>query len=575
MGRLGLIRFGIAASVFMLSAAAWAQNVPAPSQVAPPQITVPVPAGRIAIPQVPTGAAIPAEAKRLSFKLTGFDIKGEFTELVAERRAISDPLVGRRVTVAQIFEFADKLQQIYVRAGYPLVRIVILPQEFEGSAKIKLRVIDGFVERLDLDAISPLVRGRVGAVVAALVDQTHLKQTELERRLLIAGEAAGLTLNATFSAGKKEGGSILILTGRFRPVSLNLYADNAMPDVFGNKQVVSAVSFNSLLGLGEQITLSAAGLPSQDFTGTYPTRRYLSAKAVIPIGIDGWGFEFGTTDGVTTPRVDPRAATQGLLKQSYGKLFYDLVKLRDLDLVVFGRLEATDEEIDTLLFTPAIPLSRDRVRPVRLGFEGTWRLRTSGTTIGYASTVSHGLNALGARMAADATFLLPLSRQGADADFYKWDGRVEIGQALPEGFSVNAILSGQTSFNHPLLRSEQYGIDGTRALSGFTSGSLTGDTAWVSRGELARAFAVPVDKGAVTFSPYVFGATGERKYIAPTALEVGSLHATDYGAGLRINVAPWVEGMAGAYGFVEWSRRTTSDGSLDGDRIFTGLALQY
>lgn len=575
MGRLRLVKVGVAVPVFTLGAAAWAQNVPAPSQVAPPQIVLPAPTGRIAIPQVPAGAAIPAEAKRLSFKLTDFEIKGEFAELVAERKVVSNPLIGRRVTVAQIFEFADKLQQIYVRAGYPLVRVVISPQEFEGSARIKLRIIDGFVERLDLDAISQQVRGRVGAVLASLVDQTHLKQGELERRLLIAGEAAGLTLNATFSAGKREGGSILILTGRFRPVSVSLYADNAMPGVFGNQQVVGAVSFNSLLGLGEQITLSAAGLPSQDFTSTDPTRRYLSAKAVVPIGIDGWGFEFGGTDGVTTPRVSPNAATQGLLKQAYAKLFYDLIKRRDLDLVVFGRIEATDEEIGSLLFTPVIPLSLDRVRPIRFGFEGSWRLPMQGTTIGYASAFSHGLNAFGARTAADASALLPLSRQGADANFDKWDGRVEIGQALPEGFNVNLILAGQTSFNRPLLRSEQYGIDGSRMLSGFTSGSLMGDTAWVTRGELSRAFAMPVGKGAVTLSPYVFGATGERKYVAPTALEVGSLHATNYGTGLRINLAPWRDDMASGYAFVEWSHRTTSDGSLNGNRIFTGIALQY
>ncbi len=44
-----------------------------------------------------------------------------------------------------------------------LSRVVILPQEFENSARIKLRVIDGFVERMDLESISPTVRERVAA----------------------------------------------------------------------------------------------------------------------------------------------------------------------------------------------------------------------------------------------------------------------------------------------------------------------------------------------------------------------------------------------------------------------------
>ncbi len=558
-----------------MNAAAWAQNVPAPSQVAPPQIVPPPSTARIAIPQVPAGAAIPAEAKRLSFRLTGVHIKGEFPELAGERKALSDPLVGRRVTVADIFEFADKIQQIYVRAGYPLVRIVIQPQEIEGSARIELRVIDGFVERLDLDALDARLRDYVATVLAPLVGQTHLKQAELERRLLIAGDAAGLTLNATFAAGKKEGGSALILTGRYKPVSVSVYTDNAMPRVFGNYQLVTAVSANSVLGFGEQITVSAAGLPNDSFPNTDPVRRYLSGRAIFPIGIDGLKFEVGVTNGVTTPRVDRSTATQGLLNQAYARLSYDVIKSRDGELTAFGRFDATNEELDTLLFAPPLPLSLDRVRALRGGLEGVWRLRDTGTTVNFDTTFSRGLDAFGARSAADATFLLPLSRQGADAEFYKWSGRVEITQALPEGFAATAILAGQTSFNKPLLNSEQYVIDGSRFLSGFTAGSLAGDTAWVARAELGRAVAVPFEAVGVTLTPYLFGATGERKYVAPTFLEIGNLQATNYGAGLRVNLAPSNTSMPSGYGFVEWSRRTSNDHSRDGDRVFTGLALQY
>jgi hemolysin activation/secretion protein len=115
-------------------------------------------------------------------------VQGEFEELKAARVEIEKPLVGRRITVADIFEFANQLQQIYVRAGYPLARVVIVPQEFEKRARIKLRVVDGFVERMDFDSISPTVRTRVTATLAPLLGQRHLKQSELERRLLIVGD---------------------------------------------------------------------------------------------------------------------------------------------------------------------------------------------------------------------------------------------------------------------------------------------------------------------------------------------------------------------------------------------------
>ena len=580
VNRLRAIWF-CAAMLLPCSAGLAQQSIPSPSQVAPPVIP-PAPGGaRITLPQVPAGAAVPAQAKKLSFWLLGFDVQGEFEELAAERKEIAAPLIGKRVTVADVFEFADKLQQAYVRAGYPLARVVILPQEFERSARIKLRVIDGFVERMELESIAPTMRGRVAAVLAPLLRKTHLKQTELERRLLIAGEAPGLILNAVFASGKEVGGTVLVLAGRYRPVSVSVYTDNAMPTSFGTGQVVTSASLNGLLGAGEQLTVSAAGLPDKDFNTRYPTRRYLSATALIPLGIDGWKLEIGGTDGKTTPRVNLDARSQGLLSQGRAKLSYDVIKLRDLELTFNGRFDATDEQVDTLLFTPQVPLHVDRLRVLRGGFDGVWRLRETGTTFNFGSNFSRGMKAFGARTAADAAASdTPLSRADADAVFNKWDGRFEVNQSLPYDFFTSFSAAGQTSFNHALLTSEQLSIDGAKMLSGFTSGALPGDTSWVVRGEVGRPFAFPLGTGGITLTPYIFAATGERVIKNASALEVKSIHATNMGSGLRFNLAPWAEFMPDGYGFIEWSRRRTTDSdpsgnNLNGDRIFTGLLLRY
>jgi hypothetical protein len=44
---------------------------------------------------------------------------------------------------------------------------------------------------------------------------------------------------------------------------------------------------------------------------------------------------------------------------------------------------------------------------------------------------------------------------------------------------------------------------------------------------------------------------------------------------MRFNLAPWADQIPGGYGFVEYSHRTTNDPTLDGDRIFAGLLVQY
>jgi hemolysin activation/secretion protein len=585
VGRASVRFFLVVAALLSLSVSAWAQAVPSPSQVRPPVIAPPTGGGHIAIPQVPAGTQIPAEAKTLSFTLLGFDIQGGFDEFAAQTKTLEQPLIGKRITVAQVFEFADQLQQIYAKGGYPLVRVVIQPQEFEGAARIKIKIIDGFIERFDLTALPWPVHNRVAAVLAPLLNKTHLKEYDLERALLIAGEAPGLVLNATFAGGKKVGGSVLVLTGRYRPVSLSVYIDNDMPTTFGTGQVVNSLSANSLLGLGEQLTVTASGLPEKNIVSEEPIRRYLGGSFSIPIGTDGWSFTAGGTDGITTPRgLLPGTQTKGVFNQGTFKLAYEVFKERDYALTLNERFEPANEIIENIFFDPSIPLSEDRVRPIRTGADGMWNLRVSGTVITYGANYSRGLDAFGARTAADTgvpvslcnLFVsnLPLSRNCADAVFNKLDGHFEIDQSLPQDFFANFYASGQDSFHRAMLTSEQFDIDGTKLLSGYTAGSLLGDTAWVVRGELGHTF---TSGPLLGMSPYLFAATGERILEDPSIAtgEIGSVHATNYGAGVRINLPPPTDQWPSGYAFLEYSHRQTNEIVLDGDRIFTGILLQY
>jgi len=239
---------------------------PAPSQVTPPRLpTEPRPAPQIPTVSPPEAPAFPKDAEKLSFVLTGFDIEGEFEEFVAIRRELAAPLIGKRVTVAQVFDFATKLQEAYVQAGYLLVRVVVVPQELAEAARVKIRVIDGFIERIDVTALPGAVQNRIAAVLAPLFQKRHLTQNELERRLLLAADTPGLELRSTFAPGQEIGGSVLILTGLHRPVSVSAYIDNAMPVTFGTLQNVGLLALNSVLGAGEQITVSATGYPGRDF----------------------------------------------------------------------------------------------------------------------------------------------------------------------------------------------------------------------------------------------------------------------------------------------------------------------
>src|ERR1700755_1823098 len=94
------------------AAPAFAQNpIPSPSQVQPPVIAPVQAPARFSLPQVPAGAQAPAQAKSLFFVLTGLDVDGEFPELVKARTDLVAAFVGKRISVADLFELTNKLQQ--------------------------------------------------------------------------------------------------------------------------------------------------------------------------------------------------------------------------------------------------------------------------------------------------------------------------------------------------------------------------------------------------------------------------------------------------------------------------------
>jgi len=549
---------------------------PAPSQVTPPRLpTEPRPAPQIPSVSPPEAPAFPPDAEKLSLVLIGFDIEGEFEEFVAIRRELAAPLIGKRVTVAQIFDFATKLQEAYVGAGYLLVRVVVMPQELGEKARVKLRVIDGFIERVDVSALPTAVRNRIAAVLQPLFQKRHLTQNELERRLLLAGDTPGLELRSTFAGGEEIGGSVLILTGLHRPVSVSAYIDNAMPVTFGTLQNVGLLALNSVLGAGEQITVSATGYPGHDFATEWPTRRFLQGALVFPVGIDGWKMLIAGTDGRTTPRVDLLAQTQGIFRQNTYVLAYDAVKQRDAQLTFSGRFDATYERVDFIVLNPPVSLHLDEVRPIRGSVDGAVRLPEVDTNIVFGATVSRGLNALGARTLADATPELPLSRQGADAVFTKLNLGLAITKNFPSDFFLATTAYAQSSFNRPLLTSEQFEIIGPRMISGLPVGILPGDSAWVVRTELGHVNSFPIESGGLSVTQYAFGATGERIFYQPTVLELGSIHVTNVGIGLRFASSRWAELMPNSYAFVEGSRLKSTDPTLEQWRIFAGALIQY
>jgi hemolysin activation/secretion protein len=395
-------------------------------------------------------------------------------------------------------------------------------------------VVDGFVEKVQVDNVPDLVRALVSARMASLVGRRHIKLGEIERRLLIAGDVPGLRLKSTLARGKTIGGTLLVLEGTHRLVTGTASIDNRLPSSLGTWSYGTSVALNSAFGFGEQFYVSAqsSGDPARIFDSSSPFR-VLGAGAVLPLGTDGWILN----PEYTNSRSQPLPVSGGLENIGQFERFalrtsYPLIRTRTTTLNLNGAFEYISQSVALPLFST--DLNRDRYGVLRIGAAYETGLPWWSAALQTSGTFSQGT---GGRDSADALASgVPLSRQGASPDFSKATFDARVTQPLPNEFRLDFIGRAQTSFGNPMLVSEQFSLDGPQAISAYPSGTLNVDEGGTLRAELSRPFALTGTAVPVVLSPYGFGSFGVGRLLEPTIVELAVVRAGAVGAGVRSGI---------------------------------------
>jgi hemolysin activation/secretion protein len=486
----------------------------------------------------------PAGAERLSFIVGRVAIKGPFPELDTKTRALVRTVEGHRVTVAQVYEFANALEQAYARAGYVLVRVTVPQQKLNDHGRLLIAIVDGFVEKVQVDNVPDRVRALVSARMASLVGRRHIKLDEIERRLLIAGDVPGLRLKSTLARGKALGGALLVLEGTHQLVTATASIDNRLPSSLGTWSYGTSVALNSAFGFGEQFYASAqsSGESARIFDSTSPFR-VLGAGAVLPLGTDGWILN----PEYTNSRSQPLPVSGGLLNIGQFERFalrsyYPLIRTRTETLSLSAAFEYISQAVALPLFST--DLNKDRYGALRVGAAYETGLPWWGAGLQTSATFSQGT---GGRDSADALASgIPLSRQGASPLFSKAIFDARVTQPLANEFRMEFIGRAQTSFGNPLLVSEQFSLDGPQAVSAYPSGTLNVDEGGTLRAELIRSFAAIGTDVPVILSPYGFGVFGVGRLVEPTIVELAVIRSGAIGAGVRggIDIPGGYQGIA-------------------------------
>ncbi len=188
----------------MLATTAWGQVRPGavqPGQIErqferPPEPTVQ--GGTITIPAASQQA--PENAGGIRFTLTSVTVTGATVYSARELEKAYASLVGKDVTLAQIYAVVEALTTRYRNDGYILSRVVVPAQAVEGGV-VKLQAVEGYISDVDVQGGSAALRARAAGYASRIKGQKPLRAASLEKNVLLLNDLPGIEAHAVLAPG--------------------------------------------------------------------------------------------------------------------------------------------------------------------------------------------------------------------------------------------------------------------------------------------------------------------------------------------------------------------------------------
>tara|TARA_B100000287_G_C20662826_1_gene790742 strand:+ start:162 stop:1916 length:1755 start_codon:yes stop_codon:yes gene_type:complete len=441
-------------------------------------------------------------------------------------------LVGKKKNIDDLNGVSRKMTQEFGLNNFPLVRVILPKQNLKADgATIFFKVIDGFIEKIDFEKVPKAQRKNVLRYLRPLKNKKQISNSLLERRLLLAGQSAGLKLNTAFTAGSSEGATILVVEAKHKLLSGGVQFNNTQSEELGRQLGILQTTINSPIGFGESLTMFGLARPTikgMKGTGNDVSIRGGGLSFSYPLGDNGLKASLSYSESMTRPGGD--IASLGIesnMKSGSLGLTYPLRLRADSTWSLRGTINWIDEIQQTNASGIDTDISHDRLTSLRLGLT---YFGCSRGCIYFDTELSRGLD-IASRSASEATTGTPLSRTSGTSHYHHLRLNSSYSFYALMDYLIKIGFGGQYT-DDGLLNSEQSTIIGMDKISALTSGAISGDKIWYIRGELSRNFSIFKN---LTISPYLYSAMGVAYTNKPTAAESKENAAKSAGLGVNIN----------------------------------------
>jgi hemolysin activation/secretion protein len=485
-------------------------------------IEQPAPKARPSGPTIVLPSTVaPPGAASIKLHVDSIQVVGATIYSPAALKSLYADLVGRTVTLAQVYALAQKITAKYGGDGYVLSRAIVPPQSLEPSgAVVTIEVIEGYIDKVEWPSTLSRYRDFFSDYSAKITAERPANMKTVMRYLLLANDLPGFTVRSSFRASADNAAaSTLVVAVAYKPLDASAQIDNRGTEARGPWEFNVSATANNLLGKHEALTATYAGATDVDEL-QYVALNYkqvLNSEGLTAFADGSYSWGNPGTDILKALQYTSQSLAIDL------GLSYPVVRSRDKNLTLSGLAFMSDDKGDIL----AAPNSDDRLRGLRFKADFDTADSTGATTWDNI-TFSQGFEGLGSTENGN-----PLaSRANGRVDFSKIEGTLSRIQPLRHSFSIKAAVEGQYALT-PLLASEQCGYGGRDFGRAFDPSEITGDSCWSVSGELR--YDLPSTSLLSTSQLYAFVDYGTVYNRAPSSGTPASQDGASAGFGLRLS----------------------------------------
>ncbi len=371
----------------------------------------------------------------------------------AEIEAITSKIVGREVTIKELFDTVGAINELYKAKGCATCQAFLPPQKVEGG-RVEIRLVEGALGAVRIDGADYIREGfildRIHAKPGAVLDVNAL-----EKDLAFINNTNDFKTAASLKPGATFGTVDAVISTQEPPrFGLTVFGDNAGRDETGRNRVGLVFNARSVFGISDPLTLTASGSD-----GT------MAGSIGYSVPVNRWGTRIGAQydSSAIDIRSGPFAKLDitGTASNAGLTLTQPLIAENQLRLNVFAGYNTKD----SITKFAGTPITRADTRNFTVGFdaqrftsEGFWYTRqvlTSGTT-SYAG----------------------------DSDFIKYNAEALWTESFRGGVTTVVRGSFQLSNEPRLPTFEQFFLGGMATVRGYPEGLLIGARGYFVSGEL-------------------------------------------------------------------------------------------